>query len=69
MEAKLVEIAMRIRELREILEITPETGSASDQYLYRRISFLRKRTERFFFHLFVSMRQAVWRRHGRTGDR
>ena len=24
MEAKLVEIAMRIRELREILEITPE---------------------------------------------
>ena len=27
MEAKLVEIAMRIRELREILEITPEQAA------------------------------------------
>ena len=38
MEAKLVEIAMRIRELREILEITPEqaaqaTNTSVEEYL------------------------------------
>ena len=33
MEAKLVEIAMRIRELREILEITPEQAGTGYQYL------------------------------------
>ncbi len=38
MEAKLVEIAMRIRELREILEIAPEqaaqaTNTSVEEYL------------------------------------
>ena len=38
METKLVEIAMRIRELREILEITPEqaaqaTNTSVEEYL------------------------------------
>ena len=69
MEAKLVEIAMRIRELREILEITPEqaaqvTNTSIEEYLS-----CENGQKDFFFHLFVSMRQAVWRRHGRTGDR
>lgn len=69
MEAKLVEIAMRIRELREILEITPEQAAQATNTSIEEYLSCENGQKDFSFTFLYSMRQAVWRRHSRTGDR